>query len=252
MWTSVLITMSSCRSWEVISLLLPGVVSIKGFPGSSAGKESACSAGDPGSIPGSGRSPGEGIGYPLHYSWASLVAQMVKNLPAVCETWDRYLDWEDRLEEGMATHSSILAWRIPKDRRAWCGSVQGVAKSWIQLSHWTQHTHSLQITSWVGLGNLSSTLFFFCHTMQHAGSWFSDQDGPMPCALGDGNLNLWTTREVLPSTLESKCCPGTATVVHWLRFHLVMKRVRVQSLFRELRSHMPLTPKPKHETEAIL
>ena len=135
MWTSVLITVSSYRSWEVISLLLPGVVSIKGFPGSSAGKESACSAGDPGSIPGSGRSPGEGIGYPLHYSWASLVAQMVKNLPAVCETWDRYLDWEDHLEEGMATHSSILAWRIPKDRRAWCGSVQGVAKSWIQLSH---------------------------------------------------------------------------------------------------------------------
>ena len=88
--------------------------------------------------------------------------------------------------------------------------------------------------------------------MKHAGSWFSDQYGPMPCALGDGNLNLWTTREVFPSTLESKCCLGTATVVHWLRFCLVMKRVRVQSLFRELRSHMPLPPKPKHETEAIL
>ena len=58
-----------------------------GFPGSSAGKEFACNAGDPGSIPGSGRSPGEGIGYPLQYSWASLVAQMVKNLPAMWETW---------------------------------------------------------------------------------------------------------------------------------------------------------------------
>ena len=57
-----------------------------GFPGSSAGKESACNAGDPGSIPGSGRFPGEGIGYPLQYSWASLVAQMVKNLPAMQET----------------------------------------------------------------------------------------------------------------------------------------------------------------------
>ena len=55
----------------------------RGFPGSSAGKEYACNAGDPGSIPGLGRFPGEGIGYPLHYSWASLVAQMVKNLPEI-------------------------------------------------------------------------------------------------------------------------------------------------------------------------
>ena len=61
-----------------------------GFPDSSAGKESACSAGDPGSIPGSGRSAGKGIGYPL-YSWAFLVAQLVKNLPAMQETWVRSL-----------------------------------------------------------------------------------------------------------------------------------------------------------------
>ena len=61
-------------------------------------------------ISGLGRSSGEGIGYPLQYSWASLVAQMVKNLPAMQETWVRSLDWEDPLEEGMATHSSILAW----------------------------------------------------------------------------------------------------------------------------------------------
>ena len=84
-----------------------------GFPGSSAGKESACNAGDPGSIPGSGRSPGEGIGYPLQYSWASLVAQMVKNLPAMLETWVQSLGWKDPLEKGKATHFSILAWRIP-------------------------------------------------------------------------------------------------------------------------------------------
>ena len=64
-------------------------------------------------IPGSGRSPGEGIGYPLQYSWASLVAQLVKNLPAMQETWVPSLDWEDPLEKGMATHSGILAWRIP-------------------------------------------------------------------------------------------------------------------------------------------
>ena len=66
-------------------------------------------------IPRSGRSPGEGIGYVLQHSWASLVAQMVKNLPAMWDTWVQPLGWEDPLEEGMATHSSILAWRIPMD-----------------------------------------------------------------------------------------------------------------------------------------
>ena len=76
-----------------------------GFPDSSVGKESACNAGDPGSITGSGRSPGEGIGYPLQYSWASLVAQLVKNLPAMWETWVQSQGWEDPLEKGKATHS---------------------------------------------------------------------------------------------------------------------------------------------------
>ena len=64
-------------------------------------------------IPWSGTSSGEGIGYPLWYSWASLVAQLVKNLPTMRETWVQSLDWEDPLEKGKATHSSILAWRIP-------------------------------------------------------------------------------------------------------------------------------------------
>ena len=84
-----------------------------GFPGSSAGKESACNVGDAGSIPGSGRSAVEGIGYPLQYSWASLVAQLSKNPPAMWETWVQSLGWEDPLEKGKATYSSILAWRIP-------------------------------------------------------------------------------------------------------------------------------------------
>ena len=84
-----------------------------GFPDSSVGKESTCKAGDPSSIPGSGRSTGEGIGYPLQYSWASLVAQLVKNQPATQEIWVRSLSWEDPLEKGKATHFSILAWIIP-------------------------------------------------------------------------------------------------------------------------------------------
>ena len=64
-------------------------------------------------IPGSGRSPREGIGYPLQSSWASLVAQLVKNPPEMRETWVGSLDWEDPLEKEKATHSSILAWRTP-------------------------------------------------------------------------------------------------------------------------------------------
>ena len=83
------------------------------FHDSSFGKESACNEGDPGSIPGSGRSTGEDIGYSLQYSWTSLVAQLVKNLPAVWETWVRSLGWEDPLKKGKATYSSMLAFRIP-------------------------------------------------------------------------------------------------------------------------------------------
>ena len=100
-----------------------------GFPGSSAGKESACSAGDPGLTLWSGKSSGEGTGYPFQYSWASLVAQMVKNLPAMWETWVRSLGWEDPLEKGTATQFSILAWKILMDRGAWWATVHGVAKS---------------------------------------------------------------------------------------------------------------------------
>ena len=89
------------------------VLEDSGCPGSSAGEESTCNVGDPSSTPGSERSAGEGIGYPLQYSWVSLVAQLIKNLPAMQKTWVRCLAWEDPLEKGNATHFSILAWRIP-------------------------------------------------------------------------------------------------------------------------------------------
>ena len=92
-----------------------------GFPDGSVGKDSTCNAGDPGSIPGQGRSPGEGTGYPFQYFWASLVAQLVKNLPAMWETCVQSLNWEDPLEKGQATHSSNLAWRIP-----WTGEPGGL------------------------------------------------------------------------------------------------------------------------------
>ena len=109
-WYGNLQTHPCCCRWNYLfySILWPG--------GSSAGKESVCNEGDPYLIPGSGSSPGEGIGYPLQYFWVSLVVQM--NAPAMLETWVRSLGWEHPLEEGMTTHSSILPWRIPMDRGA--------------------------------------------------------------------------------------------------------------------------------------
>ena len=91
-----------------------------GFPDSSVGKESSCNAGEPSLIPGLGRSTGEWIGYPFQYSWASLVVQLVKKKKKerkkekkkTCMQCRR-MGWEDPLEKERATHSSILAWRIP-------------------------------------------------------------------------------------------------------------------------------------------
>ena len=83
--------------------------------------------------------PGEGIGYPLQYSSASLVAQLVKNPPAVRETWVWSLGREDPLEEGMATHSSILAWRIP-----WTEEPGMLYRSQKAGHNWaTKHTHKV-------------------------------------------------------------------------------------------------------------
>ena len=93
---------------------------LMGFTDSSIGQESACNAGDPGLLPGSGRSAGEGTGYPLQYSCASLVSQLVKNLHAMWETWVQSLGWDDPLEKGKATHSSMNSMDC---------IVHGVAKS---------------------------------------------------------------------------------------------------------------------------
>ena len=86
-------------------------------------------------IPGSGRSSGEGNGNPLQYSWDSLVAKTIKNLPAMQETWVQSLGWEDPLEKEMATHSSVLAWRSPwTEEPGGLQSMYGAAKSWARLS----------------------------------------------------------------------------------------------------------------------
>ena len=106
-WSSWKITRSK---WQFPWLHM---TTYQGFPDSSVGKEFAWNSGDSSLIPGSGRSPGEEIVYPLQHSWASLVAQLVKNLAAMQETWVRSLGWEDPLEKGTAAHSSIQTWTIP-------------------------------------------------------------------------------------------------------------------------------------------
>ena len=121
--------------------LLRFVPPSRGFLHSSVGKESSCNAGDPGSVPGSGRSAGEGIGYPLQYSWAPLVAQLIKNPPAMRETWVRSLGWEDSLEKGKATHSSILAY-----------TVHGVAES--DTSEWLSHIPPCRLSHQLGWGDV--------------------------------------------------------------------------------------------------
>ena len=107
----------------------------------SAGKESACNAGDPSSIPGSGSCPGKAcllIGYPLLFSWASLVAQMIKNLPAMRETQIQPLGQEDTLEKGMAIHSSI-GQRSLESYSPWSHKESDTTE---QLTHTHTHTHT--------------------------------------------------------------------------------------------------------------
>ena len=98
-----------------------------GFPDSSVDKECACNAGDSGLIPGSGRSAGEGIGYPLQYSWASLVAQLMKNLPAMWKIWVQSLGWEDPLEKGMTYPHQYSCLENSMSRGAWQATFYEVA-----------------------------------------------------------------------------------------------------------------------------
>ena len=128
----------------------------QGFPHSSAGKEFACDAGDTSSIPGTGRSPGEGIGYPLQYSWASLEAQMVKNPLTLQETWVWSLGWKGPLEKEKATHSRILSWRI-----LWTVESMGsqrVGQDWVTLT-FTFGKYNFNLGGLIAF-NLDSSFFF--------------------------------------------------------------------------------------------
>ena len=148
-----------------------GVQALSGLPDSSAEKESACNAGDPSSIPGLGRSAGEGIGYRSQYSWASLVAQMVKNPPTVRETWLRSLGWKAPLEKGVATHSSILGQRSLVGCSPWgCKELDRTER---------RRTHTRTGSKLVGFSSCSLwTQWLWCMVfvaVQHVGSsWTRD------------------------------------------------------------------------------
>ena len=111
-----------------------GTLAGKTFPGSSAGKESPCNAGDPGLIPWSGRSSEEGIGYPLQCSWSPLVAQSVENLPAMWETWVRSLGWEDSPGGGRGNPLQYSCLENPHGQRSLVGYSPRSCKSQTQLS----------------------------------------------------------------------------------------------------------------------
>ena len=176
------------------------VVASTGFPGSSAGKESTCNAGDPGLISGSGRSTGEGTGYPLQYFWASLVAQLVKNLPAMRETWVRSLGCEDPLEKGKITHSSILAWRI----------------SWTIYSPWgckaSDMTEQLSLSfSFLIIRNSDGKFLFFCENLLVLLTyWFKGK-----CFLVIWDLCIVSAHQDFDL--------GTFLLIQWLRICLPMQ-----------------------------
>ena len=154
-------------------------------------KESACNAGDPGSIPGLGRSPAEGIGYLLQYSWASLVAQLVRNPPATQETWVWSLGWEDPLEKRMATHFSILAWRIP-----WTVLSMGL----LRVRHdWMTFTFTFSYVAYCAF--LRAHMTKNLPAMQETWVWFLGQEDPL-------GREWLSTPVFLPGELHGQGNPG--------------------------------------------
>ena len=142
-------------------------MSLLGFPGSSAGKESICKAGDPSLTPGLGRSPGEGIGYPFQYSWASLLAQTVKNLPAMQETWVGKIPWRRSRQPNLVFLPGESSWREKPGGLQSMGS-QRVGHNWMTKHNTHVCVISLNKMPWeegnsrTGKANISSKRNPFC------------------------------------------------------------------------------------------
>ena len=163
---------------------------ILGFASSSAGKEPACKAGNLSPIPGLGRFPGEGIGYALQYPWASLVAQVVKNPPAIQETWIQSLGWEDPLEEVMATHSLILAWRIPRTEEP--GRLQFMGSQKVRHDWATKHNTEIYFWEFWGLNLLFLTRD---PKMNSQEQWLIMEEKPQANVGCLFPMNNWSDRE---------------------------------------------------------
>ena len=173
-----------------------------GFPDSSVGKESTSNAGDLGSIPGLERSPGEGIGCLLQYSWAALVALLVKNLPAMLEALVWSLGWEGPLEKGKATHSSILVWRIPWTIQTMV--LQRVGHDWATftlpkrktcLFFFFFNSLSFKVFDWVCY-NIASILCFDFWSLGTLDLSSTTRDETHTPCVRRQSLNHWTTREI--------------------------------------------------------
>ena len=160
-------------------------------PDSSVGKESACNAGGPSSIPGSRRSSGEEVGYPLQYSWASLVAQLVKNLPAMQKTLVGSLGWEDPLEKGKATHSSFPFFQFYWDIilytfKGYIIMNESESRSVVSDSLWLHGLHS----PWNSPGqNIGVVAFPFSRGSSQPRDW------TQVCCTAGRFFTSWATRE---------------------------------------------------------
>ena len=115
-----------------------------------------------------------------------------KNLPAVKENWVRPLCWEDALEEGMATHSSIPAWRIPKDRGAWWATVHGVAKSWTQLSDFHSLTHPYANCGLYSFGHILTKAPHACYIKSKSDNIQTGFNIMIPCVLSQMGTLFFT------------------------------------------------------------
>ena len=189
------------RLWLTCILLTLCIKWISGFPESSVHKESASNAGDSGWIPGLGRSAGEGIGCPLQYSWASLVAQLTKNPPAMWETWVQSLGWEDPLKKGKVTHASILAWRIPWTVQSM--GFQRVRRDWA--------TCTFTFIKWINNENISPVPGYSQCRDQTCISCIScsGRQNLYPCTMWEAHCN----NNILYCTRSSMQC----SVVTWIR-----------------------------------
>ena len=152
--------------------------------------------------------PGKGIGYPVWYSWASLVAQRVKNPPEMQETWVRSLGWEDHLEEGMATNSRIFDWRSPTERWPWRAIVHGVVK----CLTWGVTKHSTVCLCVSLPAHLSMDTEFLLYQLRSVAQSCLTFCNPMDCST-PGFTNSWSLlklrsiKSVMPSNHLILCDP---------------------------------------------